>query len=234
MILDNQYYTFSSVFFYAHDRIRNRALLLNGRVNNAIGNTTPLAFPNNGSIGGRTGQINLPNDPSRATGTDNTATAVNLGVPGATTALGLALGAVNGALNLDIALSALERSGKGRVLSTPRLTTQNNIQAEVAQGVQVPIQTVANNTVTVTFRDAVLKLIVGQGLKLALIGVGIGLTAALALTRWMEDLLFDVSHTDSWTYGVVAALLLLVALFACWVPARRAAKVDPMVALRQE
>ena len=81
---------------------------------------------------------------------------------------------------------------------------------------------------------AVLKLIVGQGLKLALIGVGIGLTAALALTRWMEDLLFDVSHTDSWTYGVVAALLLLVALFACWVPARRAAKVDPMVALRQE
>jgi putative ABC transport system permease protein len=81
---------------------------------------------------------------------------------------------------------------------------------------------------------AVLKLIVGQGLKLALIGVAIGLAAAFALTRWMEDLLFDVSPTDSWTYGVVAALLLLVALFACWVPARRAAKVDPMVALRQE
>jgi putative ABC transport system permease protein len=81
---------------------------------------------------------------------------------------------------------------------------------------------------------AVLKLIVGQGLKMALIGVGIGLAAAFALTRWMEDLLFDVPPTDSWTYGVVAVLLLLVALFACWVPARRAAKVDPMVALRQE
>jgi putative ABC transport system permease protein len=81
---------------------------------------------------------------------------------------------------------------------------------------------------------AVLKLIVGQGLKLALIGVGIGLAAAFALTRWMKDLLFEVRPIDSWTYGVVAALLLLVALFACWVPARRAAKVDPMVALRQE
>jgi putative ABC transport system permease protein len=80
----------------------------------------------------------------------------------------------------------------------------------------------------------VLKLIVGQGLKLALIGVAIGLPAAFALTRWMEDLLYGVRPTDSWTYGAVAALLLLVALFACWIPARRAAKVDPMIALRHE
>jgi type IV pilus assembly protein PilQ len=133
---------------------------LNGRVSPAIGNTTNLAFPNNGSIGGRTGAVNTPTDLSRATGTDNSATAVNLPVPGATSAIGLALGAVNGAFNLDVALSALERSGKGRVLSTPKLTTQNNIQAEVAQGVQIPIQTVSNNTVTVTFKDAVLKLTV--------------------------------------------------------------------------
>ena len=70
-------------------------------------------------------------------------------------AIGLALGSVNGAFNLDVALSALERTGKGRVLSTPRLTTQNNIAAEVTQGIQIPIQTVANNTVTVTFKDAV-------------------------------------------------------------------------------
>jgi putative ABC transport system permease protein len=81
---------------------------------------------------------------------------------------------------------------------------------------------------------AVLKLIIGQGLKLALIGVAIGLPAAFALTRWMEDLLFDVRPADSWTYGAVAALLLLVALFACWIPARRVAKVDPMIALRHE
>jgi putative ABC transport system permease protein len=81
---------------------------------------------------------------------------------------------------------------------------------------------------------AVLKLIVGQGLKLALIGVAIGLPAAFALTRWMEGLLFGVRPTDSWTYCMVAALLLSVALFACWIPARRATKVDPITALRRE
>jgi type IV pilus secretin PilQ/predicted competence protein len=130
---------------------------LNGRMTPAIGNTTGLAFPNSALLGGRTGAANTPSDP-RATGNDASATAVNLGVPGASSAIGLALGAVNGALNLDVALSALERSGKGRVLSTPRLTTQNNVAAEVTQGIQIPIQTVANNTVTVSFKDAALTL----------------------------------------------------------------------------
>lgn len=130
---------------------------LNGRVSPAIGNTTPLAFPNSGSLGGRLGGTSAPND-VRSTANETTATAVSLPVAAATSAIGLALGSVNGAFNLDVALSALERSGKGRVLSTPRLTTQNNVPAEVAQGIQIPIQTVANNTVTVTFKDAVLTL----------------------------------------------------------------------------
>jgi type IV pilus assembly protein PilQ len=69
-----------------------------------------------------------------------------------------ALGSVNGAFNLDVALSALETSGNGRLLSTPRVSTQNNVAAEIAQGVQIPIQTVANNTVTVSFKDAALTL----------------------------------------------------------------------------
>jgi type IV pilus assembly protein PilQ len=72
--------------------------------------------------------------------------------------VGLALGSVNGAFNLDIALSALETTGNGRILSNPRVTTQNNIAAEMTQGVQIPIQVVSNNTVTVTFRDAALTL----------------------------------------------------------------------------
>jgi type IV pilus secretin PilQ/predicted competence protein len=130
---------------------------LNGRMTPDVGNTTNLAFPNRGTLGGRTGTINQPVDP-RSTELEAVGNAVNLGVPGATSAVGLALGAVNGAFNLDVALSALERTGKGRVLSTPRLTTQNNIEAEVAQGIQIPIQTVANNTVTVTFKEAVLLL----------------------------------------------------------------------------
>jgi type IV pilus assembly protein PilQ len=83
---------------------------------------------------------------------------VNLPVTGATSAIGIALGAINGSFNLDVALSALERSGKGRVLSTPRVFAQNNTSAEVTQGIQIPIQTVANNTVTVTFKDAALTL----------------------------------------------------------------------------
>jgi len=74
--------------------------------------------------------------------------------------VGLALGAVNGSFNLDVALSALEETGQGRLLSTPRVTTQNNVEAQITQGIQIPIQTVANNTVTVTFRDAALTLLV--------------------------------------------------------------------------
>jgi len=135
----------------------------NGRVTPAIGNTTGLAFPNNGLAGGRVqeqgGVTQGPTDP-RSTSLDRTGTAVNLGVPGASTALGLSMGAVNGAFNLDVALSALEHEGKLKILSTPRVTTQNNKQAEITQGFQIPIQIVANNTVTIQFKDAALKLVV--------------------------------------------------------------------------
>ena len=130
----------------------------NGRANSAIGNTTGLAFPNNGAIGGRVGGTQGGIDARGNTTQDNAATAVNLPAAAASSAIGLALGSINGAFNLDVALTALENSGKGRVLSTPRLTTQNNQPAEVAQGVQIPIQAVANNTVSVSFRDAVLQL----------------------------------------------------------------------------
>ena len=127
-----------------------------GRASNTIGNTTGLSFPNQGSLTGRTGATQGP--PSPDLGLDTAATGVNLGVNAATTAVGLALGSINGALNLDLALSALEKQGQGRLLSTPRVTTQNNVEAEMTQGVQIPIQTVANNTITVTFKDAALTL----------------------------------------------------------------------------
>jgi type IV pilus assembly protein PilQ len=107
-----------------------------GRVDPALGNTTSLAFPNSGSL---TASTDLPVAPAASTA-------------------GLTLGSVNGAFNLDVALSALESTGDLRLLSQPRISTQNNVAAEITQGTQIPIQTVANNTVTVTFQDAALTL----------------------------------------------------------------------------
>ena len=101
-----------------------------------LGNTTNLAFPNSGTL---TGDMRMPaNAPTRT--------------------VGITLGSVNGSFSLDVALSALESSGNGRLLSTPRVSTQNNVPAEIMQGTQIPIQTVSNNTVTVQFQDAALKL----------------------------------------------------------------------------
>ena len=133
---------------------------ITGRVAPDLGNTTPLTFPNRGGISGRLGTQGPEADGGdpRALQTENAGTAVNLAAAAATSAFGVTLGSVDGSLNLDIALSAAESDGLVKLLSHPRVTTQNNVQAEIVQGDQIPIQVVSNNTVTVTFQDAALSL----------------------------------------------------------------------------
>jgi type IV pilus secretin PilQ/predicted competence protein len=133
-----------------------------------FGNTTDQTFPNSIILNGGAVPSNLgvpadnlgPGGLSSGAGIGQAGRgyAVNLPASSFNSGIGISMGNILGSFNLDVALTALERQGRGRLLSTPKVTTQNNQAAEIKQGVQIPIQTLANNTVTVQFKDAVLTL----------------------------------------------------------------------------
>lgn len=126
-----------------------------GIVDPAFGNNTSLQFPNNLLMDGSL----LSSNRGLGSGNPLGGYAVNLPTNGApNTGIGISMGNVLDTFRLDIALSALESSGNGRVISSPKVTTQNNNRAEILQGFQVPIQTIANNTVSVTYIKAALRL----------------------------------------------------------------------------
>jgi type IV pilus secretin PilQ/predicted competence protein len=139
-----------------------------GEATNRYGNTTNLNYPNQIILNGNgvPSQLGLAADnvgpgglaSNAGIGAAGRGYAVNLPASGFNSAIGISTGNILGSFNLDLALTALERQGRGRLLSTPKVTTQNNQAAEIKQGIQIPIQTVANNTVTVQFKDAVLTL----------------------------------------------------------------------------
>jgi len=83
-------------------------------------------------------------------------------------------------------------------------------------------------------KQDVLRLVLGHGLTLMLVGISLGLVLSFVLTRFLSSLLLGVTSTDALTFSSVALLLCAVALFACFIPAHRAMRVDPMVALRYE
>jgi type IV pilus assembly protein PilQ len=139
----------------------------------ALGNTTELVFPNRIQLDGQSlgsnaeRQFNAPpaeggvNAPQFTEGTTvvQRGYAVNLPFAGAPTgALGISLGSITGAFGIDAAISAAESRGQVRIISAPKIITQNNKPAEIKQGVTFPVQVVANNTITVQFKDAVLEL----------------------------------------------------------------------------
>ncbi|MCP5050171.1 MAG: type IV pilus secretin PilQ [bacterium] len=119
----------------------------------AYGNQTTLKFPNNIFVGGN--QFTSTSSPLVG---PLGGYAVNLPASGATAGTVFSLGNITNTLRLDMALSAMQTKGNGRIISAPKTTTQNNMEATVAQGRLIPVQTIQNNTITVIYRPAVLQL----------------------------------------------------------------------------
>lgn len=126
----------------------------NGVADAGHGNTTGLVFPNSFQVQGR----NLPQSGIPATGIGGTPFAVNLPTQQASSGISLTMGSILDTFRLDVALSAMEEEGRGKVISTPSVNASNNFQATIESGQRIPVQTLIDNTASITFINANLQL----------------------------------------------------------------------------
>jgi putative ABC transport system permease protein len=117
---------------------------------------------------------------------------------------------------------------------TAMVLAATGLYAVVRQGVSQRQHEIGIRMTLGANRKDVLRLVIGQGMALALIGIALGLLCSFAMTRWMAPLLFGVTATDPTTFATLGVFLALIALLASYFPARSAASVDPVVALRRE
>ena len=122
----------------------------------------------------------------------------------------------------------------GAFAATALLLATLGIYSVISYSITLRTQEIGIRMALGARRPAILLMVLRSGIALTLIGAAIGLAGALALTRWMSSMLFGVSPSDPLTYAVVLFVALGAALLACSVPARRATRVDPLVALRYE
>jgi len=120
----------------------------------AHGNTTGLVFPNDIAFGGNT----LDPDGNRATGLGGSPMAVNLPATNPTSGVALTMGSILDTFRLDVALSAMEEEGRGKIISSPKVTAQDNVPASIESGRRIPVQTLIDNTASITFINANLSL----------------------------------------------------------------------------
>ncbi len=120
----------------------------------AHGNTTGLVFPNNLTVRGQ----NQPGSGIESLGIGGTPFAVNLPASEVTSGIALTMGSVLDSFRLDVSLSAMETSGRGKVISTPNVTAQNNVQAHIESGQRIPVQVLVDNTASIQFINANLQL----------------------------------------------------------------------------
>ncbi len=114
------------------------------------------------------------------------------------------------------------------------LLTAVGIYGVVSSSVNERVREIGVRTALGASRPAILRMVMGEGASMALIGIALGVLVAAAATQGLTSLLFGVSRFDVVSYGAVAITLLAVTAIACWIPARRAARVDPALTLRAE